>query len=191
MTYSSKQADTRGIVKKALNLPLGVVAGVVSAAATAPVGLISGRDVAREGDDVKFAWGTAATLTGITVGGLLSGSATTALAVGSATMAGSIALMMGENETAMRASESIRQASWAAKSGREAKSDDSIHTNMHNFTQDRLIGTGASLNTGFTMGYQAAGAITDGLVDLTVSAAEGFIGLFPKAKDVASGIKEV
>lgn len=190
LTYGSEQADTRGFVKKALNLPLGLAVGAVTAAATAPVGLIAGRDVEHDGDEVKFVWGAAATLTGVAVGGLLTGSPSTALCVGAGMMAGSIALLMGENETAMKASERIRDASWAAKSGRAAESDDAIHTNMHNFVQDRVIATGASLNAGFATGYRAAGVLTDGLADLTASAAKGLVGLFPKAKEVATGVRE-
>jgi hypothetical protein len=190
LTYRSEAPDTRSIVKKALNVPLGLASGVLAAVVTAPVGVLSGRNIEREGDSLKFVWGTAATLAAMAVGGALSGSVEATLIAGATTMVASIALLMGDNDTAKAASSRINSASWAAKRGNFAESDDSIHANLHDFVQDRIIGTGAALNGGFVTGYRAAGTLTDGLVDASAGAAKSFMGLFPKAKEVASGIKE-
>jgi hypothetical protein len=191
LTFDASGPDQRGIVKRALNIPLGLVAGAVGAAVTVPGAAASVGDYGDKGSTLKVAWGVAATVAGAAVGGLLTSSATGAFNGAVLAGVGSIILGMGEDSPiAEGANTAVRHAVREGRQSRQADSNDQIHHNFHNFVQDRVLGTAAGLNVGFSLGYRGAGQITDKLVDLTVDGAKALLNMGPKVVDVASGIKE-
>ena len=191
LTYTKDtQPDGRGFVKKALNLPLGLVAGAVGAAVTVPGAVFSEGDWNEGPSVLKLSWGVAATATGAVIGGLVGGGSGF---VNGAVLAGisSILIGMGEKSPiATRVNDDVRYAMTEGRRGRNSESEDGIHHLSHSVARDVVLGTAAGLNAGFSVGYRGVGVITDKLVDGTVAGAKALFRLGPKTAEVARGIKE-